>query len=94
MLAIVGMASAPATIAKDGTNDLHWVGTWSASPQAASNPVEFKAQTIRQIVRVSIGGKRVRVLRDRTEGFSALRQWKDGFIARALRRGQNDSTRF
>ena len=61
MLAIVGMAIAPATIAKDGTSDIHWVGTWSASPQAASSPVELKGQTIRQIVRVSIGGKRVRV---------------------------------
>ena len=61
MLAIVGMAIAPATTAKDGTNDIHWVGTWSASPQAASSPVELKGQTIRQIVRVSIGGKRVRV---------------------------------
>ncbi|HSL70509.1 MAG TPA: hypothetical protein VK864_09720, partial [Longimicrobiales bacterium] len=61
MLAIVGMAIAPATIAKEGTSDIHWVGTWSASPQAASSPVEFKGQTIRQIVRVSIGGKRVRV---------------------------------
>ena len=61
MLAIAGMAIAPATIAQDGTRDIHWVGTWTASPQAASSPVEFKGQTIRQIVRVSIGGKRVRV---------------------------------
>src|SRR3990172_12169953 len=54
MLAVVGMAIAPAAIAKDGTSDIHWVGTWSASPQAASSPVELKDQTIRQIVRVSI----------------------------------------
>jgi lysophospholipase L1-like esterase len=37
------------------------VGTWSASPQSASSPLEFKGQTIRQVVRVSIGGKQVRV---------------------------------
>jgi len=55
------MAMAPATTAKDSTRDIHWVGTWSASPQAAGKPVEFKGQTIRQIVRVSIGGKQVRV---------------------------------
>lgn len=61
MLAIAGMAIAPATIAKDGTKDIHWVSTWSASPQAASSPVALKGQTIRQIVRVSIGGKLVRV---------------------------------
>jgi lysophospholipase L1-like esterase len=61
MLAIAGMVIAPAAIAKDGTRNVHWVGTWSASPQAASSPVALKDQTIRQIVRVSIGGKQVRV---------------------------------
>jgi lysophospholipase L1-like esterase len=72
MLAIVGMAVAPATMAKDGTSDVHWVGTWSASPQAASSPVELKGQTIRQIVRVSIGGKRVRVRLSNAYGTSPL----------------------
>lgn len=61
MLAVVGIAMQPAAVASDGTRNTHWVGTWSASPQAASNPVELKDQTIRQIVRVSIGGKRLRV---------------------------------
>ncbi len=61
MLAVVGIAMQPAAIAKDGTSANHWVGTWSASPQAAKSPVELKDQTIRQIVRVSIGGKRLRV---------------------------------
>jgi hypothetical protein len=66
------MAIAPATIAQDGTRDIHWVGTWTASPQAASKPVEFKGQTIRQIVRVSIGGKRVRVRLSNAFGASPL----------------------
>ncbi len=61
ILAIAGMSIAPATKAKDETRNIHWVGTWSASPQAESSPVELKGRTIRQIVRVSIGGKRVRV---------------------------------
>jgi lysophospholipase L1-like esterase len=61
MLAVAGLIFAPAAVAKGGASDVHWVGTWIASPQAASNPVEFKGQTIRQIVRVSIGGKQVRV---------------------------------
>lgn len=61
MLAVLGNAVQPAAIVKVGTSDVHWVGTWSASPQAASNPVELEDQTIRQIVRVSIGGKRLRV---------------------------------
>jgi len=61
MLAIAGMAIVPAASARDGASDVRWVGTWTASPQAASAPVELKGQTIRQIVRVSIGGKKVRV---------------------------------
>jgi len=72
MLAIAGMVIAPATLAKDVTSDIHWVGTWSASPQAASSPVEFKGQTIRQIVRVSIGGKRVRVRLSNANGAGPL----------------------
>ena len=32
-------------------------GYMERKPQAAGSPVEFKGQTIRQIVRVSIGGK-------------------------------------
>ena len=67
-----GIAMQPAAIAKDGTTDTHWVGTWSASPQAASNPVELKDQTIRQIVRVSIGGKRLRVRLSNAFGSSPL----------------------
>ncbi len=38
-----------------------WVGTWSASPQAAASPVQLNGQTLRQIVRTSVGGERVRV---------------------------------
>ena len=61
LLAVVSMANQPAAIAKGGTSGIHWVGTWSASPQAAKSPVALKDQTIRQIVRVSIGGQRLRV---------------------------------
>ena len=61
MLAVAGMAIAPATMAKDGSDAGHWVGTWNASPQAAWHPLELNGQTIRQIVHVSIGGTRVRV---------------------------------
>ena len=60
-LAIAGMVVAPATMATDGTSASHWVGTWSASPQAANLPVNLDGRTIRQIVHVSIGGTRLRV---------------------------------
>jgi lysophospholipase L1-like esterase len=73
MLAIAGMAIAPAAMAKDGSNASHWVGTWNASPKAASRPVEFNGQTIRQIVHVSIGGTRVRVRLSNAYGSGSLR---------------------
>lgn len=44
----------------------HWVGTWASSPQRgdahnAPPPPGFGNTTVRQIVHVSIGGKRIRV---------------------------------
>jgi hypothetical protein len=54
-------ALAPAVIARDRHDDGHWVGTWSASPQAVAAPVQINGQTVRQIVHTSLGGKRVRV---------------------------------
>jgi lysophospholipase L1-like esterase len=40
-----------------------WVGTWTASPQPPRGviPASFSNQTVRQIVRVSIGGSKVRI---------------------------------
>jgi lysophospholipase L1-like esterase len=40
-----------------------WVGTWTASPHPPRGvmPASFSNQTVRQIVRVSIGGGRVRI---------------------------------
>lgn len=43
-------------------DDQRWVGTWTASPQAAEPPgATLEDQTIRQIVRTSIAGDKVRV---------------------------------
>lgn len=43
----------------------HWVATWAASPippgTTFGSPTSFDNQTIRHIVRVSVGGRRVRV---------------------------------
>ncbi|MFZ6691700.1 SGNH/GDSL hydrolase family protein [Undibacterium sp. SXout20W] len=41
------------------TNDREWVGTWMAAPDQVGPPL--KAQTIRQVIRSSIGVKRVRI---------------------------------
>ena len=48
-----------ATFAKGNAANQHWVGTWSTSP-VETGPA-FEGQTLRQIVRISIGGDRVRV---------------------------------
>lgn len=68
ILAVAGIAFMPAAGAKDrhGHDEDRWVGTWSASPQAAGTPftgtpVQINAQTVRQIVHTSIGGESVRV---------------------------------
>lgn len=45
----------------------HWVGTWSASPQAPEppfvvpNPASFTNQTLRQVLRTTLGGDRLRL---------------------------------
>jgi lysophospholipase L1-like esterase len=72
MLAMAGMAIAPATIAKDRNDEGHWVSTWNASPQAAWHPVALDGQTLRQIVHVSIGGTRVRVRLSNAYGAGSL----------------------
>jgi lysophospholipase L1-like esterase len=56
-----------------------WVATWTASQQApeppfvAAAPAQFSNQTIRQIVRVSIGGQTVRVRLSNEFGRTPLR---------------------
>ncbi|MGZ8449571.1 MAG: hypothetical protein ACXWWV_08265, partial [Candidatus Deferrimicrobiaceae bacterium] len=47
----------------DRDGDQHWVGTWATALQtpATNTTVVFENQTLRQIVRTSIGGKKVRV---------------------------------
>ncbi|UZW59492.1 SGNH/GDSL hydrolase family protein [Lysobacter enzymogenes] len=48
----------------------HWVGTWTASPQATwaaefvlpnNAPDRLRDQTVRQVARISVGGARVRI---------------------------------
>lgn len=43
-----------------GSGNQRWVGTWATSPQATSD-IRFANQTLRMIVRTSIGGNKVRV---------------------------------
>lgn len=61
------IASAPPAAQAHERKPSNWIGTWSASPQAPEppfvnpTPASFSNQTIRQIVRTSLGGERVRV---------------------------------
>ncbi|MGD1210962.1 MAG: SGNH/GDSL hydrolase family protein [Candidatus Acidiferrales bacterium] len=54
----------------------HWVGTWSASPEAAAGGIGsndgFDNQTLRMIVHTSVGGRRVRVRLSNGYGATAL----------------------
>lgn len=72
LLALAGIALAPAVIAKDRHDDGHWVGTWSASPQPVAAPIHINGQTVRQIAHTSLGGERVRVRLSNAYGTSAL----------------------
>ena len=72
LLALLVMVMSPAAIAYSRHDDGHWVGTWSASPQAVAQPVQLNGQTVRQIVHTSLGGDRVRVRLSNAYGASAL----------------------
>src|SRR5689334_22577516 len=50
-----------------------WVASWAASPQPADAPLQLAGQTVRQVVRVSLGGQRVRVRLSNAYGTTSLR---------------------
>jgi lysophospholipase L1-like esterase len=92
------LATGTATVAQRGRTD-HWVGTWATAvvprPQAAPGaapgrgpaPLNFNNQTLRQVVHVSLGGSRLRVVLSNAFGTSPL---AIGGASVALR--QKDST--
>ena len=51
----------PIVLATERHGARDWVGTWTASPQVASSPLQINGQTLRQIVHTSIGGDSVRI---------------------------------
>jgi lysophospholipase L1-like esterase len=53
---------------------IHWIGTWSTAPQAAlpAGAETFRNQTVRLIVHVSAGGKRLRIRVSNTFGEQPL----------------------
>ena len=70
----------PVVLAQGGQPDEHWVGTWAtavveqpAARTAEQEPPPFANQTLRQIVHVSLGGERVRVVLSNTFGTLPLK---------------------
>jgi lysophospholipase L1-like esterase len=73
LIILAGILLANAGIAyADGNKNDKWVGTWSASPQAASSPLQINGQTIRQVVHTSIGGEQIRVRLSNAYGTGSL----------------------
>ena len=84
-VAVWGLAVDAPVLAQSGS-DLHWVGTWATAtvardPQPESDgfggrpsgpPLNFNDQTLRQIVRTTTGGDRVRVVLSNTFGTAPL----------------------
>ena len=72
----------PVGLTQDHGSGAHWVGTWAtavvARPQTPSQPLQdasplnFDDQTLRQIVHVSLGGDRIRVVLSNTFGTAPL----------------------
>jgi hypothetical protein len=52
-----------------------WIGTWAAAPQPAfpGRPERYDDRTLRLVVHVSAGGRRVRIRLSNTYGRSPLR---------------------
>ena len=112
-LALYVLAGHAPVLAQNG-RATHWVGTWATAvvprPQAAAGagrgpaPLNFSNQTLRQIVHVSLGGDRVRVVLSNAFGTAplpvgaasvALRQKESSIVAaskRALTFGGASST--
>src|SRR5688572_12051696 len=88
-VALAAVAGAPREAAGQGAEGRHWVGTWAAAlvaraavppaaaPAAAQRPpappLNFNNQTLRQIVRVSVGGPEVRAVFSNAFGTAPLR---------------------
>ena len=73
-LALVRLATGPATLADERNGDLHWVGTWTTAQvaQVPSATNHIADQTLRQIVHTSVAGSAVRVRLANTYGTAPL----------------------
>jgi lysophospholipase L1-like esterase len=82
LLALMAIGGSTIAAAHAGTRaNAHWVTTWAASPEARWDgdfalplnlPFHLWDQTLRQVVRVSLGGKQVRIVLSNTYGDTPL----------------------
>jgi len=72
VLALLAFVLTTSVIPTAQHDDVHWVGTWAASPQAVAAPIQIDGQTVRQVVHVSLGGERLRVRFSNAYGTSGL----------------------
>lgn len=71
-LAVVALlALAGSAAGQSGAAPRHWVGAWGASPAFPNGP-EVTNQTIRQVVRLSLGGRALRIRLSNEMGTSPL----------------------
>jgi lysophospholipase L1-like esterase len=74
VMAVVVLAGAvlvPAAFGSDGQE--HWTGSWAAAPSFAEGNTQYTDQTLRLIVRTSLGGNQVRVRFSNTFGSQPLK---------------------
>jgi lysophospholipase L1-like esterase len=84
-LVAVGACSVGTAFAQNPPAGTHWVGTWTTAPTAqpatATYSTAFSNQTLRQIIRVSLGGSEVRVrLSNAFGGSKSVTLWPGALI--------------
>jgi lysophospholipase L1-like esterase len=73
-LVLAPLAGCARTSGRPGDgSDRRWIASWAASPQAADSPLQIAGQTLRQVVRISLGGTRIRVRLSNAYGTTPLR---------------------
>ncbi|WP_298232897.1 SGNH/GDSL hydrolase family protein [uncultured Azohydromonas sp.] len=88
LISLAGPASSQTAQLDASVASGYWVGSWSSAPQPAATRSEmdgpqFNHQTLRQIVRASLGGNRVRVRLSNAYGKQALVIGEAGIALRA-----------
>jgi lysophospholipase L1-like esterase len=81
LFSIAGCLAITAAAPQPTTSDVHWITTWTASPQPlwagdfplpTSVPFNFWNQTLRQTARISVGGRSVRIQLSNAYGSTPL----------------------